>query len=144
MNVPSIMVNGSKMYLATPIARKLGYSDASTYLKKYVSDCNRKLIKCSEMNIQGPKAWVVNYKGIEQLIDHSHVSIQEKSKIKRMFMDSKFQTIEQAIVSRPEVIIELAKKIQTIKDDNYRLNVINNDINNLLRECDELLKQVKS
>ena len=145
MYVPSTTVNGVKFYMASPITRKLGYSDASTYLKKYVDPRNRILLKAANFGVSGPNAWAVDVNGLQTLIKYAKQNKETANILfQNIFEENKPRTLEQCIVEEPEVVIELCKKIQKIKEENNRILIMSKNILNLLNETDQLLNRSKS
>ena len=115
MYVPSTTVNGVKFYMASPITRKLGYGDTSTYLKKYVDPRNRILLKATDFGVSGPTAWAVDVNGLQTLIKYAKQNKETANILfQNIFEENKPRTLEQCIVEEPEVVIELLKKIQKI------------------------------
>ena len=139
MYVPQVKINGTKFYMASPITRQLGFSDASTYLKKYVAPHNRVLLKASDFGVSGPKAWAINVDGLSSLIQNCKNTKQGYATFQNIFDENKPRTVEQCIVDDPDKIIELCKMIKRIKESNERIEVMSKSISNLLKEVDSIL-----
>jgi hypothetical protein len=145
MYVPSTTVNGVKFYMASPITRKLGYGDTSTCLKRYVNPNNRVLLKATDFGVSGPTAWAVDINGLKTLIQFAKQNKETANILfQNIFEENKPRTLEQCIVEEPEVVIELCKKIQKIKEENNRILIMAKSISNLLNETDQLLNRSKS
>jgi hypothetical protein len=141
--VPFKIINGWKVYLASPITRRLLFGDTSTYLKKFVNPSNRVLLKASDFGVSGPKAWAVDINGIQQLMENSKASPNVIASMKReLFGTEKPQNLEEAIVSRPELVIELATKIKKIKEENERLQILSHNMDILMKDCDSILHKL--
>ena len=121
------------------------FYNSFTYLKKYVDPRNRILLKATDFGVSGPTAWAVNVDGLRTLIKYAKRNKETANILfQNIFEENKPRTLEQCIVEEPEVIIELCKKIQKIKEENNRILIMAKNISNLLNETDQLLNRSKS